>query len=278
MSQAHLGDLVFCSGALVGKIELAHRRASLDTIERADAALGAGGALRRLWHAATREDASKQTGAERTSDNAEEAEELVEASLRWVDEVADAVGITCAMWQTEATDRTLLASAPWVPAAFAEPLRSSLARTSDTLGDRPGRMIGQAAVDGMWLMAESFTDADHRLGGGYARSTLIHYLDKVVRPNLLHGGYTERIGRGLLAAASRLSNLCAFMSFDSGEQGLAQRYGLQALRLVHASGDHALAGHILGDMSMQAQHLARPIPRWHSPKLAARPRSAAARC
>jgi len=67
---------------------------------------------------------------------------------------------------------------------------------------------------------------------------------------LLHGSHDDTIGRELMAATARLCDLCGYMSFDSGRQGLAQRYFIQALRLAQASGDRALGAHILTDMAM----------------------------
>jgi transcriptional regulator with XRE-family HTH domain len=273
LSQAQLGELVRCSGALVGKIELGERRASLDTIERADTALRAGGLLTELWHSATEHDSTGAAAAApeaRDLSDPDRVGELIAASLRWVPELTAAVDVTRAMWRAEAADRKALASTAWEPSAYATPLHTTTAATATdvtdaapdvpiVLGRDSGRVVGQADVEGLWQMSAAFTDFDHRLGGGYARSTLIHFLEAVVRP-ILDGRYTDQIGRGLLAAAARLCNLAAFMSFDSGEQGLAQRYFLQSLRLAHASCYHALTGHILGDMSMQAHHLGEP--RW----------------
>jgi hypothetical protein len=103
-------------------------------------------------------------------------------------------------------------------------------------------------------MNSAFTDADLRLGGGYARSTLLHYLNQVVLP-LLRGSYDDTIGRELMAATADLCHLYAHMNFDSGRQGLAQRYRIQALRLAQASGNRALGAHVLAGMSMQARYL-----------------------
>jgi transcriptional regulator with XRE-family HTH domain len=275
LSQAQLGRLIRCSGALVGKIELGGRRASLDTIERADTALRAGGVLTALWHSATEHDSAtaSATAPSTARDLADPGRvgELAEASLRWASELPAAVDVTRAMWRAEATDRCALASTVWDPSAYTSPLHTTTDATAAAIAEGPavlghssGRMVGQADVEGLWQMSAAFTDFDHRLGGGYARSTLIHFLDAVVRPTL-DGRYTDQVGRGLLAAAARLCDLAAFMSFDSGEQGLAQRYFLQALRLAHASGHHALTGHILGDMSMQAHQLGEPRGRWISP-------------
>lgn len=154
--------------------------------------------------------------------------------------------------------RSVLISAAWVASAFVEPIRQWLLnRQDEVLQDRSGRAVGQSDIDALWMMCETFTDADQRLGGGYARSTLIHYVNQVVLP-LLHGSYNDPIGRELMAATARLCDLCGFTSFDSGMQGLAQRYYIQALRLAQAGGHRALGAHILADMSMQAHDVGNP--------------------
>ncbi|MET7905314.1 helix-turn-helix transcriptional regulator [Streptomyces sp. NPDC005355] len=44
-----LGDIIFCTGSLIGQIETARKAPTRELTERADAALGADGALLRLW-------------------------------------------------------------------------------------------------------------------------------------------------------------------------------------------------------------------------------------
>lgn len=246
LSQERLGGLVHFSGALVGKIEKGERTPSPGFCGRADAVLETGGVLTRMLRV--------PVGVQR-SEPVDSSDDLAAESLRWVDDVAAAVRLSCRMWGAEVDRRAASASAVIVAGAFATPLASWSRGVPDALPAGGGRRVGQDEVDALWAMCGSLADADHRLGGGYARSTLMHYLDAVVRPVLLDAVFDERVGRGLLGAAARLCGLCAFMSFDSAEQGLAQRYFVQALRLAHASGDRALGGHVLGDMSMQAHHL-----------------------
>jgi transcriptional regulator with XRE-family HTH domain len=49
LTLSQLGKVVFCTGSLIGQIETAAKAPSLEFIQRADAALGAEGALLRLW-------------------------------------------------------------------------------------------------------------------------------------------------------------------------------------------------------------------------------------
>jgi len=117
--------------------------------------------------------------------------------------------------------------------------------------------VGRADIAALTTVATSFTDLDHRLGGGHARTTLLTYVNDILGP-LLHGRYSAEIGADLLTAAARLLDLLAFMSFDAGYQALATRYYASALAMVRTSGDRALTAHILTDMAMQACHLDQP--------------------
>ncbi len=150
--------------------------------------------------------------------------------------------------------RSALAAA-WVASAFAGPVREWLLDRADAdLHHHLGRPVGRSDVDAWWAMGGACFDAHLRWGGGYARSTLVYYLDQVVFP-LLQGSYSDAVSRELMAATARLFDLCASMSFDDGHQGLAQRYFIQALRLAQASGDRALGAFILSGMSEGAYHV-----------------------
>ncbi|MGH3773743.1 MAG: hypothetical protein ACRDRW_20530, partial [Pseudonocardiaceae bacterium] len=139
--------------------------------------------------------------------------------------------------------------------AFAGPTREWLLNRQDEVARGWGaRHVAKSDIDALGEMCAAFTDVADRLGGGYARSTLLHYTNQIVLP-LLQGSYNDAIGRELMAATARLCDLCGWMSWDSGRQGLAQRYYIQALRLAQASGNRPLGAHILADMAMQAHDL-----------------------
>jgi len=160
------------------------------------------------------------------------------------------------MWEADLLRRDFLAGASALAGAFSAPVRDWL-----IAGDRESvafsgtsRRVGSADVDLLWSMCHTFSAADQRLGGGHARTTLMHYAHEQVRP-LLGGSYDDEVGRDLFGAAARLADLGGFMAFDSGRYGLAQRYYIQALRLAQLSEDEVLGAHILGDMSMLDHHL-----------------------
>ncbi|WP_330231580.1 helix-turn-helix transcriptional regulator [Nocardia sp. NBC_00508] len=219
MSHNQLGAISHDSGSLIGKVEKAQRRPGRDFAQRMDEALETGGVLERMW----------------------------------VDINSSAV--------QEDSIRPLVPdepNTPWVGCEVFDPVREWLEETVPVFATGSShRRVGTADIAVMWSMCDVFANADHHLGGGYARATLARFLDDVVGP-ALHSSYDSRTASELYAVAARLCDLSGFMCFDSAQQGRGQRYFRQALRLAKASGNAALAAHILTDMSMQAHYLSRP--------------------
>ncbi|MGY0233916.1 hypothetical protein [Longispora urticae] len=179
----------------------------------------------------------------------------LDLGLRWEPTATAAVSTVMDLWTVDAKPDSPLLGTEWIASAFAAPSREWLLGWFDeNLAHHGDRRVGAPEVEVVASMCDAFSSADHRLGGGYARATLIHYFNEIVQP-LLKGSYSHAIGSRLLSAAARLCDLGGFMAFDSGYQGLGQRYYIQALRLARASGDHALGAHILTDMAMQAHYL-----------------------
>jgi hypothetical protein len=183
----------------------------------------------------------------------------LDLGLTWQSTTQVTVGMVAKLWRADMERRAVLLESAWIAAAFATPTREWLLDwAEDDTSHTGGRRVGAVEVDVVWSMCQSFADADHRLGGGYARSTLIHYVNQVVIP-LLDGTYSEETGRLLMAATARLCDLAGFMAFDSGAQGLGQRYYIQGLRLAQASRDRASGAAILGNMAMQAHYLGNAV-------------------
>jgi transcriptional regulator with XRE-family HTH domain len=252
-SQAALGQRTHDSGALIGKIEKGERFPSLALARRLDLALDTGGALEQLWPQVERERATRDAPGDAADSGGES--HAGDLGLAWSATPQATVEVVAELWRSELDRRSVFMSAAWVASAFAGPTREWLLNRQDEIVQGwSGRHVGQSDIDALWEMCQAFTDVDQRLGGGYARSTLLHYVNQAVLP-LLKGSYDDITGRDLMAATARLCDLCGYMSWDSGRQGLAQRYFIQALRLAQASGNRALGAHILADMAGQAYDL-----------------------
>jgi hypothetical protein len=103
-------------------------------------------------------------------------------------------------------------------------------------------------------MTGLFSTADSLFGGTHIRPALTAYLSGDVAHWLRNPGPPEA-RRELTAAVAELGYLAAFVCFDSGLHGLAQRYYLASLGLAEHSGDPMLRATILRGMSVQAYSL-----------------------
>lgn len=233
LSQQQLARRTHDSESLICKIEKGQRLPSLEFARRMDQVLGTDGMFEQL------------------------RPEPTELGLGWATSGEEAIETVTDLWRADMQRRTVLAGAAWTAAALATPARRWLDDPADVdLSHCGTRRVGHADVAAMTAMAATFSDLDRQRGGGYARTTLLAFLDQVVTP-LLKGSYDDTTGRELYSATARLTDLAGFMCFDSGRHGLGQRYFIQALRLAKASGDKVLGAHVLSDMSMQAHYLGR---------------------
>jgi hypothetical protein len=111
------------------------------------------------------------------------------------------------------------------------------------------------SAEAVRITTDVFSELDYRFGGGHARRAMVTYFESEVAPTISAANPDSSSGRELLAAAAALLRLIAWMAYDSGLHGAAQRYFTHALRLAQAAGDRALGGRILAGMSHQANFL-----------------------
>ncbi|MER6948080.1 hypothetical protein ABT294_28985 [Nonomuraea sp. NPDC000554] len=169
-----------------------------------------------------------------------------------------AIDTAAGLWRRLGRSASAGTPAPFVTSAAAEagwrwhfdPPDSSVARSA-------GRAVDAVDVEMLRSCAEQFQALDRQHGGGHARAFLGDFLTRDVAP-LLRGSYSDPIGRELFAAAAELTGMAAFMSYDIGDQGAAERAFIQALRLSKAAGDRVHGAHILANLATQAIFLGLP--------------------
>jgi hypothetical protein len=130
------------------------------------------------------------------------------------------------------------------------------------LSDDPGeelaelavRHVGETDVDRIRADTDLFGLMDQRHGGGHVRWMVVEYLRREVAP-LLHGIYTDRVGRELFAVAAMLTRRAGMMAYDAGHHGPARRHLGLALQLARDAGYRALGAHVLTSMSHHALDL-----------------------
>jgi hypothetical protein len=148
--------------------------------------------------------------------------------------------------------RTIVTNKPaWVAIALNWLLTSPDSHVERRTGIR---RIGIGDVEALRGTISMFADLDNRFGGGHSRPLLLHYLATDMG-SMLKGIYTDDVGRVLFSTAAEATLLGAWMSYDAGFHGLAQRYFIHALRLAQAADDTLLGNSILAAMSHQANYL-----------------------
>jgi tetratricopeptide (TPR) repeat protein len=152
--------------------------------------------------------------------------------------------------------RKILAASPFVLSALHEPTRnwllSALTSTPTASTAASSAKIGQIR-----LMIDKFAELDAQQGGGHGRQALAQYLRGTVLP-MLRAEADPATRRALFDLAGEQSQLLGWMSFDTAEYGLAERYLLRALRFSEEAGNPLLGAHTMATLSHLATTLGNP--------------------
>jgi tetratricopeptide (TPR) repeat protein len=181
-----------------------------------------------------------------------------ELGLEYPKAAQESIEVVARLWRADLEDaQTLLLTGTNV-AAWNEASLNWLVSPPTDWSDPPvaGRKIGFADIERIRTTTELFGRLDNQYGGGHARRSLIEFLHSDLSA-ALRGTYTGETAKALFSAAAEASLLAAWMSYDAGVHGIAQRYFIQALRLAQEGNDRLLAGSILDAMSHQATFLGR---------------------
>ena len=120
-----------------------------------------------------------------------------------------------------------------------------------------GRRVPAAIADRLPAMIAELRGMDDVAGGGDVLSLAQFHFDWVA--GLLdQASYGDATGRKLHSALAELGQLVGWVCYDTGQDGLAQRYYITALRAAHSADDRSLGAHILGSMATQAACQGRP--------------------
>lgn len=144
--------------------------------------------------------------------------------------------------------RFLLGSA-FAATAFSEPaLFAMTVPPAESTARVAGRRIGMAEVEILTENIAHLRRLDHRHGSGRVREQVVQLLNRESN-SVIHGSYSEKTGRGLLAAVAQACWLAGSMAADIGRHSLAQRYYIQTLNLAMSAGDRLYAANVLSHMS-----------------------------
>ena len=96
------------------------------------------------------------------------------------------------------------------------------------------RHLGRRDGDRIRVDTDTFGLMDQRHGGGHVRWMVVEYLRREVQP-LLHGTYSDRVGRELFASAAMLTRRAGMMAYDAGSHGPARSHLQRALQLARTT-------------------------------------------
>jgi tetratricopeptide (TPR) repeat protein len=169
----------------------------------------------------------------------------------------DGVDSLSRLLEADSDDDLAIAAAPvnidaWNSASLSW-LVGSTPRSNN--GGSPSK-VGRADVERIRGTRALFDRMDNQFGGAHARRSLIEYLNGEL-PQILKLTAADDVRNDLYSAAAEITQLAAWMSYDAGSHGLAQRYFIQALGLADMAGDRLLAASILDAMSHQATFLGK---------------------
>ncbi|MFI7143154.1 hypothetical protein ACIBQ5_37355 [Streptomyces massasporeus] len=170
----------------------------------------------------------------------------------------DPIETLTAIGEADVNRRRFLAASAYSMAAATLPLQTVQEAAARTRTVISGGVAGHADVASVRDMVKIFMDMDERHGGQHGRSAFVQYLVTDVA-GLCRGRFADDDVRAeALSVASAAAHLCGWKAYDSGEQGLAQRYYLQSLALARASGVAGQDGFVMRTMSQQGMKLHRP--------------------
>ncbi|WP_445330479.1 transcriptional regulator [Streptomyces sp. GSL17-111] len=179
-----------------------------------------------------------------------------ERALVYNSSYAATVEVVADLGRADVDRRNFLACAPFAALAGVGPSRDWLMNVLDQK-PKTGPRVRLEDVTAVKNMFGEFQKMDVLQGGGHGRLILAEYMSHHVYP-LLRRAHSDDVRRALCEAAAEQTYLLGWMAYDNGEQGLAQRYLIQSLRLAEESGDAALGAHVLAGMADQATLLGDP--------------------
>ncbi|MFI8089174.1 hypothetical protein ACIF9R_12765 [Streptomyces sp. NPDC086080] len=99
------------------------------------------------------------------------------------------------------------------------------------------------------IAMESFRLADRQLGGGHVYTSVVHYLNTVVAPDLFSAADNGEDSETVFGAAVVLTEMAAWMAHDAGRDDLASGHFDRARRLSQSLTDVTAGANVMAGMS-----------------------------
>ncbi len=198
--------------------------------------------------------------------------DVVAAYMRACGEMTcDPVTLVSVLGRADVDRRSFLRTSVYRAALSATALASQsdvarLARVDDTA------RVGMSEVRAVQGITDAFLRLDEVKGGGIGRTAVAEFLSTDVASLLRSRFADSKIRSAAFSAAAELAYLAGFKAHDAGEDGIAQRYFLSALRLAEESGVPGQDGFCFRILGLHATDVRQPQ---HAAELAERAVAAA---
>ena len=170
----------------------------------------------------------------------------------------DPVETLTALGEADVKRRQFLTASAYSVAAAALPLGIITEAAARSRSVATGAVTGHADVAAVRDLVTVFMTMDERYGGQHGRSAFGQYLVTDVAALCRARHSSEQVRSEAFSVASAAAHLAGWKAYDSGEQGLAQRYFLQSLALARESNVPGQDGFVMRTMSQQGMKLQRP--------------------
>ncbi|MGY2126025.1 helix-turn-helix domain-containing protein [Nocardia gipuzkoensis] len=162
--------------------------------------------------------------------------DVVAAYMRACGEMTcDPVTLVSVLGRADVDRRSFLRTSVYSAALSATALASQsdmarLVRVDDTA------RVDMSEVRAVQGITDAFLRLDEVKGGGIGRTAVAEFLSTDVASLLRSRFADSKVRSAAFSAAAELAYLAGFKAHDAGEDGIAQRYFLSALRLAEESG------------------------------------------
>ncbi|WP_280251547.1 helix-turn-helix domain-containing protein [Nocardia abscessus] len=193
--------------------------------------------------------------------------DVVAAYMRACGEMTcDPVTLVSVLGRADVDRRSFLRTSVYSAALSATALASQsdiarLVRVDDTV------RVGMSEVRAVQGITDAFLRLDEVKGGGIGRTAVAEFLSTDVASLLRSRFADSKVRSAAFSAAAELAYLAGFKAHDAGEDGIAQRYFLSALRLAEESGVPGQDGFCFRILGLHATDVRQPQ---HAAELAER--------
>ncbi|MGW6487657.1 sporulation protein [Streptomyces sp. NPDC055056] len=162
----------------------------------------------------------------------------------------DAVHTATRFWST--VERRTFFTGAFAVGAYTTPVTRWLAVPADPQAEHRGAQhVGGQDLDELWAAADDARRWDQKYGGGtWKSSSVVACLHQRAVP-LLHGTYSDAVGRQLFAVTAELARIAGWSALDMGHHDVAQRHFIQALRMARAGRSMDIGCHVLTTAALQ---------------------------